>query len=223
MAGLNYHKMYNNVRLLISAHHGWRPIFLLSANIKTPRRGGQTKERGTLASKHTEHYGLNQWEANDQVLHSDFNEDNAKIDAALGVIGHVEKLWSLTLDRDKNSVDVPLDTIDWSDWQFIAVTVDIPKTRITSTYPTQSCTLNGNTMPCRCTGESDRFASFYCASALIVFFPFHGPQNPVIGMYVANPSGVSFGEGLFRELKQLDFGSSSPFPANSVFTLWGCH
>lgn len=70
---------------MTSVHHRWRPIFLLSANIKTPRRCGRTKERGTLASKHTEHYGLNQWEASDQVLHSDFNEDNVKIETAISV------------------------------------------------------------------------------------------------------------------------------------------
>ena len=31
----------------------------------------------------TEHYQLNQWNANDQVKRTDFNDDNAKIDAAL--------------------------------------------------------------------------------------------------------------------------------------------
>ena len=36
-----------------------------------------------MASNHTEHFSLNQWLPNDQVVHTDFNEDNAKIDAAL--------------------------------------------------------------------------------------------------------------------------------------------
>lgn len=36
-----------------------------------------------MASNYTEHYGLCQWEATDQVLRTEFNEDNAKIDAAL--------------------------------------------------------------------------------------------------------------------------------------------
>ena len=31
----------------------------------------------------TQHYQLNQWAADDQVLRTDFNADNAKIDAAL--------------------------------------------------------------------------------------------------------------------------------------------
>lgn len=36
-----------------------------------------------MASNYTENYGLCQWEAMDQVLRTDFNEDNAKVDAAL--------------------------------------------------------------------------------------------------------------------------------------------
>ena len=36
-----------------------------------------------MASNYTENYGLCQWEATDQVLRTDFNEDNAKIEAAI--------------------------------------------------------------------------------------------------------------------------------------------
>ena len=36
-----------------------------------------------MASNHTEHFSLNQWLPDDQVKHTDFNADNAKIDAAL--------------------------------------------------------------------------------------------------------------------------------------------
>lgn len=36
-----------------------------------------------MASKQTEHYGLSQWEATDQVVRLDFNSDNAKIDAGI--------------------------------------------------------------------------------------------------------------------------------------------
>ena len=36
-----------------------------------------------MASNHTEHFSLNQWQGDDQVLRTDFNEDNAKIDSAL--------------------------------------------------------------------------------------------------------------------------------------------
>ena len=39
-----------------------------------------------MASNHTEHFSLNQWQADDQVKRADFNEDNAKIDAALDAL-----------------------------------------------------------------------------------------------------------------------------------------
>ncbi len=37
-----------------------------------------------MSSKHTPNYNLSQWESEDKVVHTDFNEDNAKIDSALG-------------------------------------------------------------------------------------------------------------------------------------------
>ena len=39
-----------------------------------------------MSSQKTEHYELNQWLATDQVLRTDFNADNAKIDNALGTL-----------------------------------------------------------------------------------------------------------------------------------------
>ena len=43
-----------------------------------------------MSSQKTEHYELNQWLATDQVLRTDFNADNAKIDGALAE--HAQKL-----------------------------------------------------------------------------------------------------------------------------------
>lgn len=43
-----------------------------------------------MAANQTTNYQLNQWEATDQVLRTDFNADNAKVDAALaGLAGAV--------------------------------------------------------------------------------------------------------------------------------------
>lgn len=39
-----------------------------------------------MASGQTSNYGLNQWAAEDKVIRTEFNEDNAKIDAALAEI-----------------------------------------------------------------------------------------------------------------------------------------
>ena len=47
------------------------------------RLGGGPCERGIFIVDHTTNYQLSQWEATDRILMSDFNDDNAKIDAAL--------------------------------------------------------------------------------------------------------------------------------------------
>ena len=53
-----------------------------------------------MASNHTEHFSLNQWLPVDQVKRTDFNEDNAKIDAALNDLsgGLAEKAGQAALD-----------------------------------------------------------------------------------------------------------------------------
>ena len=43
-----------------------------------------------MASNQTSNYGLNQWEATDQVLRTEFNADNSKIDAALKALADKE-------------------------------------------------------------------------------------------------------------------------------------
>jgi len=48
-----------------------------------------------MASNHTSNYNLNQWSADDRVLRTDFNADNAKIDAALAGKASVTSLNSL--------------------------------------------------------------------------------------------------------------------------------
>lgn len=47
-----------------------------------------------MASNYTENYGLCQWEATDQVLRTDFNSDNSKIDEALK--SHTNSIFSLS-------------------------------------------------------------------------------------------------------------------------------
>ena len=48
-----------------------------------------------MATNHTTHYDLNQWQATDQVLRTDFNADNAKIDAALAGKAETETVSTL--------------------------------------------------------------------------------------------------------------------------------
>ena len=53
-----------------------------------------------MAANQTTNYQLNQWEATDQVLRTDFNADNAKVDAVLA--GKVDQA---ALDNLESTVD----------------------------------------------------------------------------------------------------------------------
>ena len=57
-----------------------------------------------MASNQTENYGLNQWEATDQVLRTDFNTDNAKIDAALKELANRNAELKLTLGSQAEQI-----------------------------------------------------------------------------------------------------------------------
>lgn len=64
-----------------------------------------------MPSKFTENYGLNQWEPGDKVVHTDFNEDNRKIDAALKAldekkISHIKAAWYWGKGTDRQFIDV---------------------------------------------------------------------------------------------------------------------
>ena len=57
-----------------------------------------------MSTNKTTHYQLNQWEAEDKVLRSEFNEDNQKIDAALAglvsqLVGKADKTELAALPR----------------------------------------------------------------------------------------------------------------------------
>lgn len=73
----------------------------------------------------TEHYQLNQWDAGDRVLRTDFNADNAVLDAALHGLaqrGVLTKLKSFTVDRTITgtaSFDMDVGDIEWGAWQLV--------------------------------------------------------------------------------------------------------
>ena len=57
-----------------------------------------------MPSNHTEHYELSQWEPDDKVLHTDFNADNAAIDAALAALDGTVSKHTTTLSSHTTSI-----------------------------------------------------------------------------------------------------------------------
>lgn len=91
-----------------------------------------------MASNYTENFGLCQWEATDQVLRTEFNEDNRTIDESLSklqeAVNHkaeqtaldaVEalatksrftKLKEIAISENTGTVEIDLSGVDWSKW-----------------------------------------------------------------------------------------------------------
>ena len=55
-----------------------------------------------MASSYTTNYQLNQWEAGDQVLRTEFNQDNQKIDTALAGLGNRSEALETALEKKGN-------------------------------------------------------------------------------------------------------------------------
>lgn len=64
-----------------------------------------------MPSNYTSNYNLNQWEAEDKVLRTDFNADNAKIDAALAGKANQSALSALQTAVDKKADKSALTTL----------------------------------------------------------------------------------------------------------------
>ena len=81
---------------------------------------------------YTQNYQLNQWEATDRVLRTDFNSDNAKIDAAIAetkaAIPYV-KIRELTVDAPAATVDLDVSSVDFSQYVKVELFLQSPEPR----------------------------------------------------------------------------------------------
>lgn len=79
-----------------------------------------------MPSNYTEHYQLSQWEPEDKVLRTDFNADNAKIEAALGALAGattLQTLQSYTTEADARHYIIDLSGIDWTKWKIVILDI----------------------------------------------------------------------------------------------------
>lgn len=68
-----------------------------------------------MSSKKTENIQLNQWEPQDNFLREEFNEDNRRLDAALGELRHVTLL-DVTTESEAAQVDLDLSAVDFLEY-----------------------------------------------------------------------------------------------------------
>lgn len=195
-----------------------------------------------MASNYTEHYGLCQWEATDQVLREEFNEGNRKVDEALkelddqvktkaeqealseetaartAAVKALEqkagmKLISRTsLSQVTDWLKPDLTGIDWSKW----ATVRILMKPVLNEDVTYRAALNGSNLM--------YLGNYITGMFQVILFPSFCRDVGVLGLFYPHyldKNTVSF-DTPFHSLQYLEFISSKgDFLPGTVIEMWG--
>ncbi|WP_298025342.1 hypothetical protein [uncultured Dysosmobacter sp.] len=177
-----------------------------------------------MASNHTPHYPLSQWQATDEVVRTDFNADNAKIDAALhglrtdvdGKLGAFEVIRTATTEGSHNMISIPLDGIDWDRYAVVGLLFGY---RVSSDAESVWATVN--ILDCSSEEVSGRMTSR--GPVAVIFFPLHDGSRKFQALYF--PGGAAWSDSPFNELTYFQVGVSgtanSHLPEGLTTTVWG--
>ena len=77
-----------------------------------------------MSTNHTPNFNLSQWEETDKVLRTDFNADNAKIDAALFCHPSAELIAKVTVEEEMDILDIDISKLGWSRYMALALMTD---------------------------------------------------------------------------------------------------
>jgi len=188
-----------------------------------------------MPSNFTPNYNLNQWEADDRVLRTDFNADNAKLDAALKAVdkradalnsGKADKsaltalqntvsavsaragsevLGSTTLTEDGASVYLPLTNVDWSRYSALVVYLS-PKGNAVFYTPFRNLRTSGLT--------------------LTVVFPMRSSETKITGFHSYGSSSIApvLEDRTFKDVTGVSYAAiNGTFEAGSTARAVGIH
>ncbi|WP_298025357.1 hypothetical protein [uncultured Dysosmobacter sp.] len=179
-----------------------------------------------MASNHTQHYELSQWQATDEVIRTDFNADNAKIDAALfGKLGRSQLISTMETQAGDTVLKVDFSQIDWSEWETVTVQFLIPPEKLDDDNSRLDFTLNNG----RISGYFNKLSSYFCFLSLrsfqVIFQPCHNAENEIVAPVVGSTCGIAVGIGTFSQLTSMEIKYMSSdykrFPAGLKLTIWG--
>lgn len=194
-----------------------------------------------MASNYTENFGLCQWEATDQVLRTDFNKDNVKIDDALKSSAqaleaektaweHIEQrvtelegsaravlISSGNVPDQSPTFSIPLE-LDWSEWYTVAIVFD-PHTKGQGMLNIYAG--DGETQFAKVPSNEDTdLRHLYCLRVLL--FPFHSAYGQACGIDLYSGE-IHSAAGAFSELTSLrvECPEDCYLISKSTFQIWG--
>ncbi len=175
-----------------------------------------------MASNHTTHYDLSQWQATDEVVRTDFNADNAKIDAALhGKLGRSQLLQTVKSGAS-GIMSADMRQMDWSKWEEIHVQLLVPS----SFSESDSFVISFNNTSAGGTSSMDRgrFGITPAYNFHLILYPRHDPSATVTGILLGDASGFCVARITFAEMQDLVIGRTASgygMPGGLTLTVWG--
>ena len=187
-----------------------------------------------MSTNHTPNFNLCQWEADDKVLRTDFNEDNQKIDAALAGLAasklELIPIKTITISTGGSKLlTLDVSDIDWGQWRYVVAECRILADSGGTIYVSENgvdawgvLTYWGSS-----SSQSVGIGSLeYGRNCQMIFFPLKDAQRTISCLSVSS-SGMCLGHNgslTYEELISLDvlsFGSSAAFNAGSTFAFFG--
>ena len=177
-----------------------------------------------MATNQTTNYQLNQWEPTDQVLRTDFNADNAKIDIALAnSLQKCEYIKSLTLTTDSQAT-LDLSDINWNEWSVLGFFFDL--LTVGSANPPADIyyqAMAGQGSPQQYCSEL-KVSYLACGKqmpTLVMLLPLRDSTRKVHSVYLGALSGVGYAECTYADLQNLLIRTTYVFHPTYSFSLWG--
>lgn len=140
----------------------------------------------------TTNYQLNQWESTDRILRTDFNRDNAALDAALAKKLELIPIREVVPSASANAIELDVSDIDFSQWRAVIMETvlvgneyDIlvrPNGGSTGTYYHMASTSQntGSLGMLNCTEDGN------LPTGLVIFLPLYCPARKIMGMILQN-------------------------------------
>lgn len=180
--------------------------------------------QGGDSVNYTEKYQLNQWAEEDRILRTDFNADNAKVEAALaGKLGPVEEIRTVQL-ASASAVTLDLTDVEWSQWTAIGFSLDFLTVGSANTpadlYFEVLAGTTGIDQYCS-TQPHSYIGHMSFMPSLFMLLPLRSSGRRVQALYLGAKSGVGFAACTFGEVTGLRMRMDGFFHPSQSIALWG--
>ena len=187
-----------------------------------------------MATNYTANYNLCQWEPTDQVLCTDFNADNAKLDTALSdhaqklskALSHAQLIKTGQIQGLTRQYALDVSDINWNEWEYVLFTYDRggATNRLDGTDGEIVVHLMGGTGSGYSSLGSSLFARIQPNSFAVILLPYHDTDRKAQGICIGSTSAYGFGRGTFAETTSIYFtlsGGNNYLPNDAILELWG--